>query len=278
MPNQVLSRFLDHADLVALNQLFMEKTGCFAFLRPHPLLICATHGTWQDRFVLLCTALYVVYHDFGCKYLDFFLDDENCPRGTPYPDKHRRHKNAVLKTLRPSMVHGLLGDTAKNSFWTRIANYYIPTLSSKRGWLECVNTVTEGQWESAVARLKDDADSFYDFLAVWADNKNTDQREQFARSDFFRNSIDERVCTVILKELKVFKAIDLKRYLANKTDWQNTLCDEYANGTLQTSDDLYNRLYMLIASDVQKDTPATNTASSQIAKTFGFSVPTKRHS
>ena len=278
MPNQALPRFLSHANLVALNKLLVEKTGCFAFLRPHHLLIRAGDGTWQDRFILLCTALYIVYHDFGCKYLGFFLDDSNCPPKLSYPNRHRQHKKAVFSILRPSMVHGLLGDTEKDNFWTRIVNYYIPTLPSKRRWSEYVDAVTEDQWESAVTRLRDDAEAFYDFLIDWADNTNTDLREQFARSDYFRNSIDERVCTAILKEHKVFKAIDLKRYLANKTVWQNTLCDEYANGTLQTADDLYSRLYKLIASDLQKDAPATDTASSQIAKAFGFSIPTKQHS
>ena len=280
MPEQMLPRFLNHADLIALNEDLWRKTGCFAFLRPHSLLIHAENRTYRDQFMLLSIGLYVVYHDFGCQYLDFFLDDSNCPPSLPYPYGHRQHKNVILNTLRPAVAHGLLGDGAKNSFWTEIAKHYIQTLTPKQqGWSEYVDTVTEDQWEAATDRLKFDADTFYDFLVAWGDNHNANLRMQFAQSNRFRYSINRRVCESILKENGVSNK-DLNKFLSSSTNpnpnidkWRNILGIEYGNGVIKTADELYDRLCILINTDVLNATNAVVQSSLQSAVKYGFSIP-----
>ena len=62
-----------------INKYLLEKTGCFAFLVPERRWYYSEPCTGKGAVELWSIALYTIYHDYGCGYLNFILDSNNEP-------------------------------------------------------------------------------------------------------------------------------------------------------------------------------------------------------
>lgn len=93
-----------------INKYVLQKTGCFAFLIPDNSWNYSDPKTGKGAVELWSVALYVVYHDYGCRYLKFILDQDNKPN-CEIDDllfRSRRHKKTIERILRTNIAHGCL--------------------------------------------------------------------------------------------------------------------------------------------------------------------------
>jgi len=100
-----------------INKYVLERTGCFAFLIPDANWHYSEPKTSKGAVELWSVALYAIYHDCGCRYLDFILDSSNKPRNTAIDNllyKSRRHKKTMERVLRTNIAHGVFDSYSYN--------------------------------------------------------------------------------------------------------------------------------------------------------------------
>lgn len=271
----VLPNMLIPERLKKLNDHLIETTGCFAFLKTDQVLFSPAPQSWQDAFTIFSIGLYAVYHDFGCNFLRFPLDDDFCPNEMPKPHNHRNHIDMLNREIRTNLAHGLLLSSQRTNLQIKLANYLVGNVHDPKtnDWPNYINQLSETHWRQITEHLIEDSNSLYSFLLKWGDTwaKHPNQlpklRAQFASSkDYFLNSFNERICRPLLL-IHGVNPRDISKYISKNSNyirrWQTALSQAYLSGTTPP-DKLIQKLDILISQELQP----TQKSSLDIAAQF----------
>ena len=263
-------RILQDGELDKLNRHLIQTTKCFAFLETNQVLFSRNPVSWDDAFSIYCVGLYAVYHDYGCKFLDFFLDWDVHPtyfgkQGSCSAEDQdtitllTEHIHTVERILRPNIAHGVLGHGLLTNSQRREVQYYLDKFAlssvSVDDWPKYTNSIAPQNWKLVVEDIVAQSDRLYNFLWDWGSAwsgrsqqlKDALQR-QFMRRDSFIASFDGRVCKPLLDEALRNNPNTTKTW-RGCAGWQSQLKDFYwhtwrtAN---QPSSTLYRELKRLI--------------------------------
>lgn len=265
-----------------LNEHLVDTTGCFAFLKTDQVLFSSSPQQWQDAYTVFGVGLYVVYHDYGCKFLrSLLLSDEFCPDMLSKPERHRLHVDTLNQHIRTNLVHGILHPFQRTKLQRKLVNYYLQDSSyiqGSNGWPDYINQLTEQQWMQITQRLVEDSNKLYNFLWSWGDewaknsNRLPELRERFVSyQNYFATSFDDRICRPLLLSYGV-GPYDVVQYTkSNNTHtapidrWRHQLIQSYRNGKSHP-EELYHELDQL----VRRELEPPRDSSIDIAKQFGF--------
>jgi len=265
--------------LKQLNDHLVDTTGCFAFLKTDQVLFSPTPQFWQNAYTIFGIGLYAVYHDYGCKFLRFFLlDDKFCPDTLPKPARYRTHIDTLNQDIRTNLAHGLLLPSQRINLQRKLANYYLQDSKQDSSiWPDYINQLTEEQWMRITQRLIADSNNLFCFLWAWGDewakdsNRLPELREQFVSyKNFFSSSFDDRVCRPLLLSYGI-KPSTVVHYTSSTSQsssinrWRQQLIQSYRSGKTHP-EDLYYELNQLIRQELE---PPKN-SSIDIAAQFGF--------
>lgn len=265
--------------LKELNDLIFDKTQCFAFLQPYQTLVATHPASWQDAFSIMVIGLYSVYHDMGCRFLNLILSQELCPPSMSFDGRPLEHVININTKLRACIAHGLLNKYERENFSRILFEYTEKPSFLGKSLAEYVNSIDEPCWKRAVKRLLEEADGVYNYLQKWAEEwaNNPDDlgklQEKFCSSEQFKNSIDYRVCSSIVKNF-LKKSNEIKAFcsVSNVRTWKNQLANAYKNKPMNP-DEFYTRLMKIICeklSSTQYD--GIKSSSNEIAKRYGLDI------
>lgn len=288
-----IPRFLKPKQLESLNDLLVAKAGCFAFLGIE-MPIDVHPSTYKEALHIYVMKLYVLYNDYGCRFLEYFLPDAGqAPNLSPIERteaqmrginadirRSREHVRTIKHILRMNICHGILEDRLREQFVDTVKEYgNLHAEKRDDGWLSYINGLTDEQWKPMVERVVSEADRLYRYLEQWANDWGQapeeamrDNRLHFGQSEQFRKSFDMRICSEILKSCGEQKQSTISR-LTNSGNpnahihaWRNDVVTEYCSGRLNTPQEVYARLCYNIKKEV---TPPT-VSSLDVADCYGF--------
>lgn len=246
-----LLRDTQKSHLKRLNELLMKNTGCFAFLKDQIELKYHTPSTGYEAFWIYSTALYDVYHDYGCRYLDFILDNANAPDSSLEKrlKKCRNHKKDINVIFRTNLAHGVYDQRTREDLRDIISTFYLHTSDGEK-WDSYINNLTEKQWKDIVGKIIRDANQLADTIEEWAGlwgRKDEREREAlrraFADSDEFYKSVDKRVCFSLRKD-ELGQKPDVNE---GRIDiWRGVIQNEFRQKKICTPLDIRKRLQSLI--------------------------------
>ena len=296
-------RILKKGAIGQINDLLLEKTGCFAFLCEEPFWNYEVNAQTDPRirFMVWNTALYSVYHDYGCKYLTFFLDEENVlPVGGSIDlqdvRRAKTHIRNVTGCFRPNYAHGVLASAVRENMKQILSDYYVrdhATLS----WDDYYNQMQEADWEAACEKLAKDANLLYQILVDFANGGYcvnsvfaalSNIRTTFANSPQFADSIDKRLVFSFLDEdykhydatagtvLTAERLLKARVPYGQPTDansllepWRADIVTEFVAETLKTPADILRALRRKL-DDLYHPQAASSVS---VAAAIGFEIP-----
>ena len=276
-----IPKFLQPGQISKLNYELISRTGCFGFLNTDSYALSVLPKSNADAFFRYSVALYCVYHDQGCQFLNFFLDKSICPTtALSYQTKiHYKHKKVVESTLRPAFTHGIVRNSVAYDFQNKMGNYF--TRKSGINNFPDINqyivTLSDLDWKHSTEKLVEDADSFYDYLLQWAkefQHSNTSVLELqaiFSDSVFFQKSIDIRICQSLYENSShSSNHIDWpQEKKVHLNSWQTNIKHSFKCGGIKDNRAFCRLLVDIMAADLDK--PNNSIAC---AKKFGFGIPT----
>lgn len=275
----VLPRMLQKEQLDFLNAYLVEKTGCFAFLKTDQVLFSVNPRSWQDAYTIFSIGLYVVYHDYGCRFLyNLLLSDALCPAELPFPKRFRSHVMIVNRKMRTNLAHGLFTQKNRISLQRHLMSYLPPEgrAGNPNNWPDFINHLPEQGWESITRRLINDSNALYQYLLDWgkhwADHPDDlpALREKFVSyENHFNYSFDDRICRPLLLECGV-ESDEIKRYTnkdsSDLAKWRKNL-SAYYRGGMTSPEKLYSQLSSLIQESVNPTEKSSDAIGEEI---FGF--------
>lgn len=169
-----------------LSDKIYSQTGCFPFFYPSKYVIAGRPGTNRDSFYYIVSGLYIIYHDFGKKFICFFVDDDNCPHVV------RNHVNN-LGYLRTLIVHGSHNSGDKNKTVNKSFIQYLGVGDKNLRWEDgFLDRLTDKEWEWACKKLTEDSNKLYAYLMEWGvQHKETSVNSEFQNEKYFANSFDK---------------------------------------------------------------------------------------
>lgn len=256
-----------------INKYVLQKTGCFAFLIPDNCWDYSNPQTGKGAVELWSVALYVVYHDYGCRYLKFILDQGNEPN-YEIDDllyRSRRHKKTIERILRTNIAHGCLDSydpgELKRVFFARETTP--------------IAQLPDNKWFRVAEKIRRESDDLVDAIYKWADGYHENGRnirEVFAKSADFKKSIDSRVMFDTLDndfcrngETRARKTLeDISRQMPNEklAIWGEDVSSLFLNKELKTPEDIISQLKKYLYDVHMPMQPASVT----IGDSLGFSL------
>lgn len=276
-----------------INQNLMSKTGCFAFLIPSHQWSYAEPKSGKEAFEIWSVGLYTIYHDYGCGYIRYILDESNAPIPSLKSDikKSRMHLNTVVNVFRGNIAHGIFDSASRQRLQNQVTKSYFQQNQNDKSWNEFYTQLSDDDWMKAAQCLKKDSDNLVSVLHDWADGFKKSKipinifrpREKFGKSKEFLTSISERV---------VFDSLDRDYMISQKTEsaqkildkavedhdkkgsnemlacWQKDIQKEFLDGNLHSPDDIIAKLRSFLY-EVHNPPSASSTT---IASKHGFSL------
>ena len=273
-----LPKLLYRANQDALNKTLLEKTGCFLFLRTDDVFPGAAPNKPYDAFVEIVVGLYVVYHDFACRFWETLLGNNLLPSGIQaYSlNTHKKHIQSINKTLRQQIAHGSLkarsseADPLRDSLeeLMQSSSHTPPWAPGQPQWPKYMNDMGEDDWCVVVERLTKRSDSLISFFegwaAAWERDINSDNSKSPRASfsyDGIWNSIDHR-CVAPYEEANGIKLTD-----DQMDDLRNHLIGFFTNNTSKTNSHLLKEMASWIRKLSMPASPSTS-----IAGKYGFGI------
>ena len=112
-----------------LSDKIYKKTGCFPFFYPNEEIVIGRPQNAGDSFYYIVNGLYILYHDFGNRFLNFFIENSQ---------DLQSHRSDVY-FLRTLISHGNHNSSAYNKTIQIQFNYRFadgnPTLYWQNGFL-----------------------------------------------------------------------------------------------------------------------------------------------
>lgn len=255
-----------------INQYVLQKTGCFAFLISGKGWNYSDPKTGKGAVELWSVALYTVYHDYGCRYLSFILDQANEPN-TDIDEllfKSRRHKKTVERVLRTNIAHGGL-DSYSLSELRRIffARENTP-----------IDKLSDDRWFKVAEKIRRESDDLVNAIYKWADGYNNSKiniRDVFGASDNFKKSIDSRIMFDTLdKDFYIVNRRSAKEILEDVSQkmpneklelWREDLSSLFLSKEIKTPEDIISQLKQYLYDVHEPIQPS----SVEIGNSLGFS-------
>ena len=256
-----------------INKYVLEKTGCFAFLVSDKCWNYSEPKTGKGAVELWSVALYTVYHDYGCKYLDFILDCANEPNVEidVMIKKSQKHKKDIEKTLRNNIAHGQLdsycSDKLKRLYFSR------EDIS--------INQLSDNKWFRVAEIIRKDSDNLVDTIIKWADgyqNSERNIRDEFGASNHFKNSIDQRIMFNTLdndfcgngqnRARKILEKISKEKPNETLDLWKEEVSSLFLNRQIETPEDIISQLKQFLYDVHEPMQPS----SAKIGDSLGFSL------
>lgn len=255
-----------------INTYILEKTGCFAFLTSDNCWTYSEPKTGKGAVELWSIALYTIYHDYGCKFIRFILDECNKPNDSidEMLWKSRRHITIVQRVLRSNVAHGTLDtytpDELKRIFFARER--------------KTLKDMPEEQWFRVAEIIRRESNDLVESLYKWADGFQSDSsiRNRFGASDDFKKSIDSRImfetldndfCKNREKRAKRILEDQSKELPAAKIDtWRNEISRMFLNNEIKTPQEIIDKLKSFLFEVHQP----VQRSSITIGESLGFSL------
>lgn len=254
-----------------LNTKMLTNNQSFVFLGEPEVMINRAPSTYREAFDMYVIRLYVLYHDYGMKFLECYGNEAWRINSAC---SHILHI-WFINQCRGVLVHS--DDPMNNErIYNKLKTYFFKDDTSFRynDWQDFWQNATKGHWEKFVNKIVSDSDSMMEFLEKVASHipncqtvcestsdiftKNrvySDARNQTKKVDIYAGSINSRflrpTCLRLLntsvwgdttkaeQELKVFYKLDSN---ASNTDKQkaNQMREELITMTM---DSLENNNY-----------------------------------
>ncbi len=256
-----------------INTYILNRTGCFAFLTPDEQWQFSEPKTGRGAVELWSIALYTIYHDYGCRYLNFILDSTNAPDASMVKllNSSRSHVYNVQRILRNNVAHGVLDtysvDRLKRIFFAREG--------------KTINQMTDEKWYEVAERIRKESNALVDNLYKWADGYGINTRNirrKFGSSDEFKQSIDSRIMFDTLdndycvhggtRAKKILESSSAKLPNQKLEVWRNEVSSLFLRNELETPKDIIAKLktYLFEVHQPQQSSSAT------IGETTGFDL------
>ena len=180
---QALPLFLQSGKLKALNQMaFSRLKAPLFFVAPEPARPHAAAAS--GRLYEISTGLYAVYHDYGMRQLETFLDYCGSRLGDIHWDKQKmlRHIENV-EIIRTGICHGLLPDSPDTVAFVRRLGRCLNAKQDDMVWPSYPAGLSEDDCEKIIKELTSAADDGYRFLEtlIARISQNTTLTEGFRR-------------------------------------------------------------------------------------------------
>lgn len=180
---QALPLFLQGGKLKALNQMAFGSLGVpLFFVAPEPARPHAT--TASGRLYEISTGLYAVYHDYGMRQLETFLDYCRSRLGDVNVDiqKMLRHIEDV-EMIRTGICHGLLPDSSDASIFVRRLGRFLNAKREDLRWPSYPAGLNEDDCEKILNGMTSAADYSYQYIETLITKiaQNTTLTEDFRR-------------------------------------------------------------------------------------------------
>lgn len=179
----MLPKFLKDGNARDLSDNIYKETGCFPFFYPNKVLVVGEPQDDRDSFYYIINGLYVLYHDFGKKFLDFFLQNK---------ESFRLHVQNV-KYLRTLIAHGNHDSCVYNKTieiqFARYLNVGKTNFHWETGFFNH-SSMTPENWLKACQKLVDDANNLYNYLDNWTKKTTSVNTAGFYYPDYFEKSFD----------------------------------------------------------------------------------------
>ncbi len=255
-----------------INTYLLEKTGCFAFLTSDNGWTYSEPTTGKGAVELWSIALYTIYHDYGCKFLQFIFDKCNKPNDSidEMLCKSRRHITTVQRVLRSNVAHGTLDtytpDELKRIFFAKERN--------------TLKDMPEEQWFKVAEIIRRESNDLVETLYKWADGYQSDSsiKNRFGASDDFKKSIDSRIMFEMLdndfcknrdKRAKKILEEQSKDLPAKKIDtWRNEISYMFLKNEIKTPQEIIDKLKSFLFEVHQP----VQRSSVTIGESLGFSL------
>jgi len=233
--------------LEEINTYLLERTGCFAFLTSERKWQYSEPMTGKGAVELWSVALYAIYHDYGCRYLDFVLDSSNSPNMSidDLLYKSRRHKRTIGRVLRTNVAHGIL-----DSYSSERVNDIFFSRDNKP-----IEQISDEKWVSVAEKIRRESDDLVSVIYKWADEYNKSSssiREVFGASDLFKKSIDSRIMFDSLdndfcrpgekRAKKILEEISIKAPNEKLNLWRDEISDLFLKKEIESPEDIINKL------------------------------------
>lgn len=256
-----------------INKYVLDRTGCFPFLVPDRRWHYSEPKTGKGAVEIWSVALYAIYHDCGCRYLDFILDSNNEPNSEidHLLYKSRRHKNDIERILRTNVAHGVFDSYSSRE----LKRVYFPNETCT------IQQISDEQWARTAEKIRRDSDDLVKTIYKWADGYrlcNCNIRTIFGTSDQFKKSIDARIMFNTLdNDFYVRGAKRAKTILEEKSQyepnnrlklWRNEISSLYVSKKIDSPADIINKLRSYL---FELHNPIQQ-SSITIGNSFGFSI------
>lgn len=254
-----------------INKYLLDRTGCFAFLVSDVMWQYSEPKTGKGAVELWSIALYAIYHDYGCQYLNFILDLSNKPDDSmdKMLEKSRKHIKRIQSVLRSIIAHGTLDKHSSEE----LKRIYLPDEE------KTLDLVTDEQWEKVAERISNESNYLIRTIYKWADgykSAEVDIRSSFGASEKFKKSIDSRVlfdtldndCRGIGEQRAKVILEKLSKEMPDKkiTEWRDKISKLFLCNELCTPQDIIAKLKTFLY-EVHRPTPSS---SATIGELCGF--------
>lgn len=204
----MLPEFLKNGKAKALTDKLYSQSSCFPFFNPDErIVLCHPSHTpgmsydYQDFYVTVC-GLYALYHDYGARFLTFFLDQSGSNK-----TKYSLHVRSIM-FLRAMISHGHFDiSVIDHTINTNFRNYFLKSNTPPtETWPLFFDKLDTKDWKHICMTLKRDADNLYNYLDNWGTSFSADELEQkkqdFRRDRYFADSFDYRLVSDCVRQVK----------------------------------------------------------------------------
>lgn len=194
----MLPKLLENGVARSLSDEIYKKTGCFPFFYPNEEIIIGRPQNDNDSFYYIINGLYILYHDFGKRFLNFFLDDSQSI-GSHCKDV------GFLRTL---IAHGNHNSTAYNNTITIQFCRHFSVGNSRLNWESGFfnsDSMKRDDWEKICQKLVDDSNNLYYHLTKWLEDHFNNDAEEMTKNfhnDNFSISFDSALVKETILYLK----------------------------------------------------------------------------
>lgn len=144
-----------------LNTKMLTNNQSFVFLGEPEVMINRTPSTFLEAFDMYVVRLYVVYHDYGMKFLECYGSELFRINNTCAHISHIHFINncraALAHSSDPTNVEQIYNNLKKHFFKNDTSFQY-------NDWQDFWQNATESHWEELVKVIVKDSDSFMKFL------------------------------------------------------------------------------------------------------------------
>ena len=251
-------KILCPGEISKLNEYIYEKTGCFAFLFAGGAWKYAEPKSGKAAFELWSVALYTVYHDYGCGFLSYLLDEQNLPDKGLTNDirKSKAHVSSVCNIFRNNIAHGVMDKNSRTTFQYQVSKFYLRNPSREGAWISYFDALTDDDWTKIATKLREESDELLEVLRRWADAFKSGSvlvallrpRQNFGESAYFTSSLSQRLIFDSLdkdyvkrgdKNAREIMDIDLDKTL---DEWKEDIRTKFLKNELKKPEDIINEL------------------------------------